>query len=370
MITINRNKIIAVNATALKSGGALTILRQFLSYIPDERIYYVFINEDVNIDSNGLKNVHLIKLNMTGAIKRVVWDWYGLRRWFKSRSIKPEVVVSLQNTSIVFNKESKNIIYLHQGIPLHPKSWSFLKPKERSLAFYKYIYPFFIFIFTNEKTKFVVQTQWMKKALCAKFKRHADNVYVIKPDLVPVDIDLIQTIDLPYQYTLFYPASSMVFKNHIEIIYALNEIKTSDVDLSLIGLYLTINEDDDEELRKLIIQFNLEKNIHFLGPLNYEDVLRYYKSCTTVLFPSYIESFGMPLLEAAIFGKPIVVIDAEYSREVISGYAGAVFAMKNSPQSWKNAILQSFLFNQQFDSYQPDFEYNWGSFFELIHESD
>jgi len=366
--SLSKHKIVAVSATALKSGGALTILRQFLLNIPDQSTYYIFINKDVIIDSNGLKNVHLIKVETSSLLKRIIWDWYGLSYWFKSRNLKPEVVISLQNTSIASNKDSKKIIYLHQGISLHSKSWSFLKSKERSLAFYKYIYPFFIFIFADKKTRFVVQTQWMKNALCTKFNRDANSIYVFKPNLVPVDIAQIKSINLPYKHILFYPATSMVFKNHQEIIYALHEINKSGEDISSIGLYLTINENEDKELVDLIAQFNLEKNIQFLGSISYAEVLRYYKSSTTVLFPSYVESFGLPMLEAALFGKPLIALDTECSREVISDYAGANLVEQNSPQCWKNAILTSISLNQQYDSYQPNFEYNWDSFFQMIHE--
>lgn len=368
MISLNSNKIIAVSASSLKSGGGLTILRQFISHINDKNTYYIFIDKNLKIDDLGLKNIHIVKVDTSGIVKRIIWDWYGLNKWFKSRDLKPDVVISMQNTSVVSNKESKKIIYLHQGISLHSKSWSFFKRKERTLAFYKYIYPLFIFIFANKKTKFVVQTQWMKTALCTKFNQDAKNIFVFKPDLTQIDIEKIKPINLPYTHNFFYPATSFVFKNHKEIIYALNEIKKSGGDISSVGIYLTINENEDQELVDLILQFKLQNNIQFLGPLSYEEVLSYYKACTSVLFPSSIESFGLPLIEAAMLGKPIIVLDTEYSREVISGYAGASFVMHNSPQLWKNAILSSISNKKQYDSYQPNFEYNWDSFFRMINE--
>jgi len=38
------------------------------------------------------------------------------------------------------------------------------------------------------------------------------------------------------------------------------------------------------------------------------------------LFPSYIETFGLPLIEAAAFGLPIGVANEAYAHEVLKGY--------------------------------------------------
>lgn len=366
MQTLLNQPIIGVNASALKAGGALTVLREFIAHIQDENHYYIFINKAVDLNTFPCKNtIHLIPVNVTGAIGRIVWDWFGFKRWFSSRNLVPKVVISLQNTSIATAKESKLIIYLHQGLALHGESWSFFKRKERSLAFYKYVYPLFIFMFAKKNTQFVVQTQWMQQALCSRFKREKKYVHVIKPNLIPIDVGAVPIKVLEERFTLFYPATSMVFKNHKELVYALHALDKSGQDMSEIGLYLTIREEDDRELLALINQLNLKQNIHFLGALSYDDVLVYYKSCTTVVFPSYIESFGLPLLEAAMFAKPLVVMDADYSREVISDYPGAIFAQRNDPKAWCDAIRQS-MFDNNLPTYQPTKTANWDDFFKLV----
>jgi len=360
--------IIAVNATALNSGGGRCILQQFISYLSADKMYYIFINKGSDINKSSFKNVCFIEIDASNGLKRTLWEWFGLKRWFKNQKLVPTVTISLQNTSIATHKKSKKIIYLHQGIFLHPHKWSFFKKNERALAFYKYIYPFFVFLFANKNTLFIVQTEWMKVALCNKFKRAENSVQVIKPKLVSIDVENIKTLPLSFERSLFYPAACFVYKNHREIIYALNELQNRGVDISTIGVYLTIAEDDDTALSQLIHRFNLRKNVQFLGSLCYEDVLIYYKSCNVVVFPSLIESFGLPLLEAAAFGKPIIALDAEYSRDVISDYEDVQFADKHSPKAWGDAILRSFTFVPLLKAHTPTYETNWDSFFKLIDE--
>ena len=361
------NKIIAVNATALKIGGALSILRQFVYHIDQHHQYYLFISDQLTPDFPSQKNIHLIKINTNSSLKRILWDWFGLKRWFRVRNLIPNTVLSLQNTSVRAPKSSKKLIYLHQGLPLHEQSWSFLKAKQRSLAFYKYIYPLFILLHARKNTQFIVQTQWMKKALCAKFNRNEQTVHVIKPEIKPINTAAVKTKELRGRYNLFYPASALEFKNHKEIIYALDEIRKSGQDLSDIAVYFTITQTQDSELYQLIKQFKLEQNIHFLGQLSYHDVLIYYKSCTAVVFPSYIESFGLPLIEAAMFGKPLVVLDAEYAREVIADYPGVRFVKREAPLEWRDAIMKSIHLNHRIEPYQPSYDTGWDSFFKLLH---
>lgn len=366
MKSIHKKKIIIVNATAITAGGALSILQQFLTHINDNHIYYIFINPSLNLVVQK-NNIHFIKKNVNTNLKRIFWDSWGLKRWLKKRGIVANILLSLQNTSIFYDRTTTKIIYLHQSLPFHFKSWSFFKRQERKFAFYKYIYPFFIFMHVDKKTKFIVQTQWIKTALCMHFKQNEENVYVIKPDIIRKDIGNVTIKELPYQYTLFYPATSALFKNHKEILYALNEVKKERFDLTTIGLYLTIKEDENKELTDLINALDLKKNVHFLGPISYDEVVSYYKSCSSVVFPSYIESFGLPLLEAALFGKPLVVIDENYAKEVIGDYPGAFFVPQNSPEKWMKAILQSFSY-ESFTPYLPCYNKDWKDFFKLLHE--
>lgn len=76
-------KVTVVNATALSSGGALSILLQFLSHVRDDEIYYFFIHPSLNLTVEN-ENVYLIKKETATIAKRLLWDSWGLKRWLKS----------------------------------------------------------------------------------------------------------------------------------------------------------------------------------------------------------------------------------------------------------------------------------------------
>ena len=119
----------------------------------------------------------------------------------------------------------------------------------------------------------------------------------------------------------------------------------------------------------MISQYELEDNFEFVGDLSFDQVLQYYKSCDLIVFPSYLETYGLPLVEAAKFGKKILVADLDYAREVLAGYDGARYLPIHSPKAWSDAIHRFIEQPKQFDSWEPEFAKNsWQKFFQLVED--
>jgi glycosyltransferase involved in cell wall biosynthesis len=60
----------------------------------------------------------------------------------------------------------------------------------------------------------------------------------------------------------------------------------------------------------------LAAKIHILGGVPYEAVKSYCRGAVLFVFPSYLETFGHPLLEAMAAGIPLVAADIESFREI------------------------------------------------------
>ncbi len=61
---------------------------------------------------------------------------------------------------------------------------------------------------------------------------------------------------------------------------------------------------------------DLAERIHLVGAVPYGEIGRWYRSARLFAFPSYLETFGLPLLEAMAAGLPMLVGDIAISREV------------------------------------------------------
>jgi glycosyltransferase involved in cell wall biosynthesis len=329
------SKKIIVNATALRTGGALTILRQFIEAVPNDFYkYLIFIDDSIVID-NVPSNVQIISMDKRSFIKRFIWDAWGLKNWLKQHMIEPEMGISLQNTNFRLNKPCPNYIYYHQPLPLLPFKWNFFRKRERILWFYKNIYPFFVKLFINSQTCVFVQLDYIKDLFSFKYNFPENKIYVIFPEITIIrkkenkaKTELIDRNKL----NLFYPATFLIYKNHNILFQAFLLIDKMLV--SKIVLYLTIEQD-----LKSIYQFeNIE--IISLGEIQHDDIYEWYTNVDALLFPSYIETLGLPLIEAASFGLPIITADLPYAQEVLSGYNGVTYVNYKDAAVWADKILK------------------------------
>ena len=74
-------------------------------------------------------------------------------------------------------------------------------------------------------------------------------------------------------------------------------------------------------LRSLCVQLNIADSVSFLGGQPPEQVAELYRKAFIFIFPSLVETFGNPLVEAMASGIPVVCTDAAAMPEVTGGGA-------------------------------------------------
>ncbi len=113
------------------------------------------------------------------------------------------------------------------------------------------------------------------------------------------------------------------YKNFVRLIEAYTELanrRPSAPDLVIIG-----DNQDPEYAAKMetarLAAGPLAERIHILGEVAYEDVKAYYANAECFVFPSYLETFGHPLLEAMASDTPLVASDLPVFREIAGNAA-------------------------------------------------
>lgn len=370
-------KIIFVNATAATKGGALTILNQFLEKISiysNENVYYcIFCSlEELKIYEN--KNIKIVN-DVKGKrwLDRIKWDSYGLIKWSKRKGIKADLIISFQNTGSNYYGNVTQLIYLHQSIPFSEGiNWNFFSKNERSLWFYKNVYKKLIRFTLKSNSYIVVQTEWMKNAVMEQFNWNSKKISVIKPNIKNISIEKIPKINFKdNKFHIFYPANTTIYKNHELIINALKYIKNYKPEIyNNLIIHFTfdrnLNNNRNTVLINLINNLYLNDNIKFEGKMPFERVLSFYKSCDLMVFPSYIETFGLPLTEATSFGLPIFAADMDYAREVIGYYKGVKFLNYKDSKLWAENIIDLYNKRIKYKPYNIKYNTSWKDFFKLI----
>lgn len=297
---------------------------------------------------------------------------FGLKKWSQKHNIKADLLISLQNTGVCYYKNTKRIAYIHQPLSFYQiKRWRFFNKDERGLWFYQNIYKKIIQYGLRKDTYLVVQTETMKKAMQKQLKRDDSKIKVIRPSLEKIEIEKIKTIDFgDNKFHIFYPAATFPYKNHEIIIEALGLLKNQEKNIyQNLVVHFTFeanNEIRSKKLIKLINQRKVEDAIVLEGQISYDKVLSLYKSSNLLVFPSYIESLGLPMIEAAMFGLPILASDVDINKEVLQDYKGAGFLDYNNPQDWAEAIKDAYFKKQKFPEYKENNNNNWSQFFALI----
>jgi len=77
--------------------------------------------------------------------------------------------------------------------------------------------------------------------------------------------------------------------------------KGYDLDLAIAG-----DGPDKERLIECAIKLGVKDHVHFLGKVAAEDLGCLYEACEVFVHPARLEGFGLAVLEAISFGKPVV----------------------------------------------------------------
>lgn len=76
-----------------------------------------------------------------------------------------------------------------------------------------------------------------------------------------------------------------------------------------------------DKVRSEIEKHGLQDRVLLTGKISMQEKVWLYAHCEAFLFPSYAEGFGLPVLEAMLFGKPVFASNATSLPEVCGPYA-------------------------------------------------
>lgn len=135
---------------------------------------------------------------------------------------------------------------------------------------------------------------------------------------------------------LLYPANFWLHKNHRVLFTAFGMYRARHPESELKLVCTGAPDKRTEDLREAAQRMGLGGWIVLAGYLSDEEFAALLQSCLAVIFPSLYEGFGMPLLEAMAFGKPVLCSNVTSLPEV-AGDAALYFDPRR-PQEIVSAI--------------------------------
>lgn len=361
--------VICVVATASAYRGALVIYKQFLEALAHNvggNEWHIFIDNGMPMPSISDVHYHICH---TKGFGRIWFDLFGFKKFCRCNRIQPEVVLTLQNTG-VRSIAKRTIIYYHQSLPLYHYKFSLFDKTIKENLFYNYIYPLYVKLYLNCKTYVAVQTETIKQLFVECYKFPAERVGVYCPNMKAVDSDSV----VPYAfeantYNFLYPSMGASYKEHITIAYALKNIIGSSPEIAKrIRIHLTVTESGMSTLVQFSKKNGLTDNFLYHGNLPHDQILSMLKSCNGLVFPSVVETLGLPLIEAASLGSPIIANDMGYVHDALNSYAGVKLVKIHDYDGWASAMISCCEDNSRDVPYVVPQSDSWERLFKLIKE--
>jgi glycosyltransferase involved in cell wall biosynthesis len=93
------------------------------------------------------------------------------------------------------------------------------------------------------------------------------------------------------------------------------------------------------ELHALVRDLGIGADVVFVGGVPLEETVHFYRAADVFVYPSFNETFGLPIFEAMASGCPVVTSDVSCMPEIAGG--AAVLADPSEPASIARAILEA-----------------------------
>ena len=323
-------KKILIYDIAAAFGGAKKVLDEFYEeYRAREDYECYFITSFLDYPTN--QRIHVIKLPWTKKswIHRLYCDYFYIPGLIKRLEI--EEVLSLQNMGIP-HCTVKQTVYVHNAIPFTEHRFSAIK--EPFLWTYQNVIGRLIYSSLRKADSVIVQTLWMKEEVIKRCQISGDKILVQRVYVKEQNSGLREVSSVP---TFFYPATPFRFKNFEVVLEACKDLKRLGIKKYEIVMTFTGKENRlAKAITKKVRKYNLP--IKLVGRLNLEQMELLYKK-SILLFPSYLETIGLPLLEAKAFQAPIVAADCKYAHDALKGYENVWYFPYEDQEALKTVML-------------------------------
>ncbi|MGL5920238.1 MAG: glycosyltransferase family 4 protein [Bacteroidales bacterium] len=316
-------KTIVVSAVNLNVGGTLTILRECLAYLSSlsaTKNYRIIalVHKKELADYPNIEYIEITWAKKTWLNR--LWCEYFTMYKISKRLAPVDLWLSLHDTT-PYVQAKKQAVYCHNSFPFY--KWVMREllftPKIILFAlFTKWIYR--INIYRNDYV--IVQQNWFKEAFMHWFSLDKNQIIVSPPRMpslnVPQQNRASQMRVNDKQYLFFYAALPNSHKN-FEVLCHAAHILSERLNIGDFKVRITMKGDENGYARWLYKTWGDTPNLEFTGFLNKDQLNELYCSADALVFPSKIETWGLPVTEFSSQHKPMLLADLPYAHETASG---------------------------------------------------
>jgi glycosyltransferase involved in cell wall biosynthesis len=363
-------KNIVISGINFFEGGPLSLIKDCLLYLDQsehaERFSIIaFVSSCVYYQDVNVKNIRFVEFPAARSnyAKRLYFEYYYFRKI--SKELKPYLWFSLHDITPNVLAE-RQVVYCHNPAPFYKMSLKefYLEPK---FGFFNHLYKFVYRKNISRNTYIVVQQNWLREEFSDIFGLDKKKIVVAHPNVTTAH----EGNEIPTGKKVFiFPTFPRVFKN-IELLGECARLLYNRRILNF-EIILTIDGSENKYARWLKKKYGHLSPLKFIGKQSRDKIFDLYSKSDCLIFPSKLETWGLPISEFKAFNKPVWLADLPYAHETIGTYDKVLFFDPLSPAALADKIEK--YVNQDESSTRPTFEQpisppmanNWGELFEII----
>jgi glycosyltransferase involved in cell wall biosynthesis len=365
-------KVVVISGANLYSGGTLSIFQDCLKYLDLElakEYKIIAIVFDKSLFKN-YKNIKFIEIKniRNSYLHRLYFEYFYFYKI--SKKLNPFFWLSLNDISpnVVTKRRA---VYCHNPSPFRRitiKDLWLQKEVFFFTLFYKHLYR----INLNKNNFIIVQQNWIRDSFIKMFSLEKDKILLFPPKISDYQKYLNNNSlnnSNRNQFLFIYPTLPRPFKN-IELICEAVKCLT-EIGVFNFSVIITIDGSENNYSSNLLKKYKKFKQINFIGFITREEVFNYYSKSDCLIFPSTLETWGLPITEFKLFNKPILLSDLEYAHETLGKYNKASFFNPRDPNELASKIV-SFINNDLVFENHDEISYddplinNWDNFFKHV----
>ena len=363
---------IVLSGISLFSGGTLSIYKDMLDELLVEEVYkdfcivcFVHRKELFEKYQQYFDIIELPKARSNYFVRMYYEDYY-----FKKYSENNDVFAWISVKDITPNvKTQKLFTYCHNPMMFYKVDKNEIKYSKKLTAFsllYKYVYKHNI----KKNTYVIVQQDWIRQRFKSIFS--INNILVARPIIKDIVFDKTECEnngDTEKVFTFIYPSQATFFKN-FEVVCEATKI-LEDEGITSFQTQITLDGTENLYSKDLYNKYKSVKSLCWLGFLKRDDLFNYYIKSDCLVFPSRLETWGLPISEYKCTGKPIILSDLPYAHETVVSYEKVLFF--NEQDAKQLAELMKELINKNLKFSKIDektieypFVNNWMEFWKFV----
>ena len=321
-------KIIIISAINFSEGGPLTIYKECLKYLQEnflEEYRIIALVHDKSLFLEYKEKIEFIEFNDSkkSYLKRLYYEYIFFKKL--SKKLKPYLWLSLHDMTPNVAAD-KRVVYCHNPMMFYKMTKEERKKSFKLFLFskfYKYIYKINI----KKNDYVIVQQNWIRKEFKKAFG--IENIIVAHPEVNLEALKIDKNIEVE-KNSFIYPSFPRVFKN-FEVICKASEI-LENKNIKNFKVYLTIDGSENIYSKEIVEKYKKQECVKFIGLQSRRNLMNYYNKTETVIFPSKIETWGLPVTEAKAFKKKLILANLPYAHETLGNYEDVFFFNPDSAE--------------------------------------